>query len=448
VAQFLRPGRDSTPGQRRDSIPGRLPEENFKPHGGETAMFTPARIFGGAAAVGALLLLVSTALAAPKYDSGASDTEIKIGNTMPYSGPVSAYSAIGRAFAAYFDMVNDQGGINGRKIKFISYDDGYSPPKTVEQVRRLVEQDRVLLLFGNLGTPTNLAILEYVNQQRIPHLFVMSGSSKLDDPEGHPWTIPNTYASFRSMGAGFAGYVLRHHPGAKIGILSQNDDFGRDHVLGFKETLGKANLGWIVSEQTYEVSDPTVDSQVVALKASGATVFLNASSTKAAAQSIRKMAEIGWKPVHFLSGASATIDAVFKPAGLENSIGIISGLDVDKDIGDPQWADDPGVRDYRAWLARYNPRANPDDWMNVWGYNNAQALVHVLKQAGDDLTRANIMKVATSLQGVQLTMQLPGVTLNTSPADHSPVEEGYLTRFDGAREVQVELWRPAPVAAR
>jgi branched-chain amino acid transport system substrate-binding protein len=392
--------------------------------------------------------VASSSAAAAKYDPGASDTEIKIGNTMPYSGPLSAYSTIGRAISAYFDMINEQGGIHGRKIKFLSYDDGYSPPKTVEQVRRLVEQDEVLLLFYTLGTPTNAAIFEYVNQKGIPHLFIGSPASKFNDPQGHPWTVAPLGADFRTQARSFAAYVLRHAPGGTIGILSQNDDYGRDYAAGFKLGLGASNLSMIVSEQTYESTDPTIDSQIVALKASGATVFFNASNAKAAAQAIRKMAEIGWKPLHFLAGSAASIETTFKPAGLENSAGIISGLTADKDPDDPEWANDGDVRAYVAWMARYNPQGNPHEIMNIWGYNGAQAMVHVLERAGDDLTRANIMKVATSIQGLHLPMQLPGITLNTSPTDHAPVKEGYLIRFDGTRFARLELVRQTPVAAR
>jgi len=396
--------------------------------------------------LGALQPSLAPAQAIPKYDPGASDREITIGNTAPYSGPASALGTLGYAMAAYFEMVNAQGGVNGRKIRFISYDDAYSPPRTVEQVRRLVEHDKVLLLCGTFGTPTNSAIYDYVNRNGIPHLFPVAGASKFNDPAGHPWTVAFTYPSSWAVGWAFADYVSRHHPGVPIGILSQNDDYGRDTVRGFKDRLGPAGQGWIALEQTYEVTDPALDSQVVALKASGATVLVSALIPRSAVQVIRKMAETGWTPVHLTHGPSVSIEGVLKPAGAKAATGLIFGLWPDKDPEDARWADDPGVRGYREWMARYYPRGKLEDSFNVWAYNQAEAVVHVLRRAGDDLTRANILRVATGLRGVQLSMQITGITLNTGPADHAPVEEGYLARFDGTKVERIELIKVPPRA--
>ena len=411
-------------------------------------MFAKMKTWMGVTVLCGSLALASSAVAAPKYDPGASDTEIKIGNTMPYSGPGSTYATMGHAFSAYFQMINDRGGINGRKIKFLSYDDGYSPPKTVEQVRRLVEQDEVLLVFFTLGTPTSSAVFEYLNQKQIPHLFVGSGASKFNDPKGHPWSLGPVGANYLSQGQSFGRYALRQHAQANVGILYQNDDYGRDFVKGFKDGLGPEGRRMIVAEQTYESTDTTIDSQVVALKSSGATVFFDASIAKFAAQAIRKMDEIGWKPLHLLAGPAASIETTFKPAGIDRSIGIMSGLDSDKDPADSSWADDPGVREYRDWISKYYPDGNPNEIFNIWAYNNAVALAYVLERSGDDLTRANLMRVATNLKGIQLPMKLPGITLETSPTDHAPVEDGYITRFDGARMVRVELFTNSPMVSR
>ncbi len=380
-----------------------------------------------------MALTAGPAAGAGKYDPGASDTEIKIGNTDPYSGPASGYGTIGRAIAAYFRMVNEQGGINGRKVNFISYDDGYSPPKTVEQVRRLVEQDQVLLLFQTLGTPTNTAIWKYVNQKKIPHLFVATGATKWGDPSGHPWTMgwqPNYQTESRI----YATYLLKNIPNAKVGILYQNDDYGKDYLKGFRDGLGDAAKKLIVSEQSYEVTDPTIDSQIVNLKNSGANVFFNVTTPKFAAQAIKKAADIGWKPVHFLNNVSSSVGAVLKPAGLENSKGVITGLYF-MDPTDPQWQGDPGMKEWRAFMKKYYPEGNTTDAFNVYAYAVSQTLVHVLKQCGDDLTRANIMWQAANIKNLELPVLLPGIKINTSPTDFYPIEQIQLARFDGERWV-------------
>ncbi len=380
-----------------------------------------------------LTLVIGSVYGAGKYGPGASDTEIKIGNTNPYSGPASAYGTIGRAIEAYFKKINDEGGINGRKIVFISYDDGYSPPKTVEQVRRLVEQDEVLFLFQTLGTPTNTAIWKYVNQKKIPHIFVATGATKWGDPEGHPWTM-GWQPNYQTEGKIYAAYILKHLPNAKIGILYQNDDYGKDYVKGLKDGLGDKAKTMIVSEQTYEVTDPTVESQIVNLKSSGADVFFNVTTPKFAAQAIKKVADIGWKPTHFLNNVSVSVEAVLKPAGFEASKGIISAFYL-KDPDDPQWKDDPGRLEWLKWMQKYYPEGNVHDSFNVYAYSVAQTLVHVLKQAGDDLTRENIMRQAANIKDLELPMLLPGIKINTSPTDFYPIEQLQLAKFDGERWV-------------
>jgi branched-chain amino acid transport system substrate-binding protein len=353
-----------------------------------------------------------SAYSAGKYDPGASDTEIKIGNTNPYSGSASAYGTIGRSIAAYFRKINEEGGVNGRKITFISYDDGYSPPKTVEQVRRLVEQDQVLFLFQTLGTPTNTAIWKYLNQKKIPQLFVATGATKWGDPEGHPWTM-GWQPNYQTEAKIYARYILENLPNARIGILYQNDDYGKDYVKGFKEGLGDKAGEMIVSEQTYEVTEPTIDSQIVNLKNSGADVLFNVTTPKFAAQAIRKVADIGWKPVHFLNNVSNSVGSVLQPAGLEASKDIISSFYL-KDPDDPQWKDDPDRKEWLTWMERYYPEGNVHDQFNVYGYTVAQTLIYVLKQAGDDLTRENIMRQAANIKDLELPMLLPGIKINTS----------------------------------
>jgi len=384
-------------------------------------------LFGTGAAI-ALGLALPSALAQKKYDPGASDTEIKVGNTMPYSGPASAYGTIGKAEAAYFRKINDEGGINGRKINFISLDDGYSPPRTVEMVRRLVEQDEVLLVFQTLGTPSNTAIHKYMNAKKVPQLFVATGATKWNDPQNYPWTMgwqPNYQTETRI----YAKHILATRPNAKIGVLYQNDDYGKDYLKGLKDGLGdKAKM--IVAEVSYEVSDPTVDSQIVQLQASGADVFVNITTPKFAAQAIRKVYDIGWKPAQYLNNVSQSVGSVLTPAGLEKSVGIISS-NYGKDPTDPQWDNDPGMNEWRAFMKKYYPDGSLTDSFNVYGYSVARTLVQVLKQCGDNLTRENVMKQAANLKDFDTGMALPGIRINTSPSDFAPIQAVQLMRFDG-----------------
>jgi branched-chain amino acid transport system substrate-binding protein len=383
--------------------------------------------------------LLAAALAAPaaqaqkKYDPGASDTEIKVGNIMPYSGPASAYGTIGKAAAAYIKMVNDQGGVNGRKIDFISVDDGYSPPKTVEMARRLVEQDQVLLIWGPLGTPPNSAIQAYMNMKKVPQLHVYTGATKWNDPTHFPWTM-GWQPNYQSEGAIYAHHILQTKPNAKIAVLYQNDDYGKDYLKGFKDGLGaKANM--IVKETSYEVTDPTVDSQVAQLQASGADVFFNITTPKFAAQAIRKAYDIGWKPVQYLNSVSGSIGSVLTPAGLDKSVGLIS-VEYLKDPLDPAWKDDKGMNEWRAFMAKYYPDGKLTDSFNVSGYGAAQTLVQVLKQCGDNLTRENVMKQAANLKNFELNVLLPGIKINTSPTDFAPIESVQLAKFDGKEWVR------------
>ncbi len=377
----------------------------------------------------AIALAAAPAMAQKKYDPGASDSEIKIGHSIPYSGPASAYGTIGKAIDAYFRKINDEGGVNGRKIDFISVDDGYSPPKTVEVTRQLVEQEKVLLIFNTLGTATNTAIQKYMNAKKVPQLFVATGASKWGDPAHYPWTM-GWQPDYATEGAIYARYILEHKPDAKIAILYQNDDFGKDYVDGMKRGLGDKAKQMIVAEASYEVTDPTVESQMIQLKSSGADVFFNVTTPKFAAQAISKAADLGWKPLHFLVNTSVNIKTVLAPAGLENSVGIITA-EYRKDPADPQWADDAGVKEWKAWMAKYAPDANIADQNYVYGYSAAQVMVQVLKQCGDDLTRANVMKQAASLKDLQLPMLLPGVKINTSPTDYFPIETVRLSKFNG-----------------
>ena len=384
-------------------------------------------LFGTGAAI-ALGLALPSALAQKKYDPGASDTEIKVGNTMPYSGPASAYGTIGKAEAAYFRKINDEGGINGRKVNFISLDDGYSPPRTVEMVRRLVEQDEVLLVFQTLGTPSNTAIHKYMNAKKVPQLFVATGATKWNDPQNYPWTMgwqPNYQTETRI----YAKHILATRPNAKIGVLYQNDDYGKDYLKGLKDGLGdKAKM--IVAEVSYEVSDPTVDSQIVQLQASGADVFVNITTPKFAAQAIRKVYDIGWKPAQYLNNVSQSVGSVLTPAGLEKSVGIISS-NYGKDPTDPQWDNDPGMNEWRAFMKKYYPDGSLTDSFNVYGYSVARTLVQVLKQCGDNLTRENVIKQAANLKDFDTGMALPGIRINTSPSDFAPIQAVQLMRFDG-----------------
>ncbi|MFO1319363.1 MAG: ABC transporter substrate-binding protein [Burkholderiales bacterium] len=380
----------------------------------------------------AAVFLAVPVQAQKKYGPGASDTEIKLGQTMPYSGPASAYGAIGKAEVAYFKMVNDQGGINGRKVNLISLDDAYSPPKAVEQVRRLVEEEQVLALFQTLGTPSNTAIHKYVNAKRMPHLFLATGASKWGDPKNFPWTL-GFQPSYQIEAKIYAKYIVGNKPAAKIAVLYQNDDYGKDYLKGFKEGLG-AKVSMIVAEQSYEVTDPTVDSQMVTLKSSGADVMFTIATPKFAAQAIRKVADLGWKPLHFVNNVSSSVGAVLTPAGLDKSVGLITALYL-KDPTDPQWSKDPGMQRWRDFMAKYMPGADVSDFNHVYGYGAGQLMTAVLKSCGDDLTRENLMKQATSIKDATLDVTLPGIRYNTGPNDYFLVEQLQLARFDGKRWV-------------
>jgi branched-chain amino acid transport system substrate-binding protein len=364
---------------------------------------------------------------------GVTATEIKIGNTNPYSGPASAYGTIGKAIAAYLKKVNDEGGVNRRKINFVTLDDGYSPPKTVEMVRRLVEQDQVALVFQTLGTPTNSAIHKYLNQQKVPHLFVATGATKWGDPKNFPWTM-GWQPNYQAEGHIYAQYALKNVPEPKIGILYQNDDYGKDYVKGLKDGLGEAAKKVIVSEQTYEVTDPTIDSQIVNLKNSGANVFFNVTIPKFAVQAIKKAHDIGWKPLHLLNNVSSSYGTVLKPAGLEASKGIVTVFYL-KDPTDPQWKNDPAMKEWLAFMQKYYPEGNVQDPFNVYGVLVSQTLVQVFKQCGNDLSRQNIMKQAANIKDLALPLLLPGIKINTGPNDYYPIEQEQLAKFDGERWV-------------
>jgi branched-chain amino acid transport system substrate-binding protein len=370
----------------------------------------------------------SAALAQKKYDPGADDKEIKVGAIHPYSGPASAYGTIGKAIGAYFDKVNAEGGINGRKIKFLAQDDGYNPAKTVEMARKLVEEDEVLLVFNPLGTPPNTAIQKYMNQKKVPQLFVATGATKWGDPKNFPWTM-GWQPNYQTEGRIYAEHILETKPNAKVGVLYQNDDYGKDYLKGLEDGLGDKAKTLIVSKVSYEVTDPTVDSQILTLKAAGADTFFNITTPKFAAQAIKKAAEIGWKPVHYLNNVSASVGSVLTPAGLENSVGLIT-TQYGKDPTDPQWANDKGMQDWRAWMQKYYPSGDVKDASNVYGYAVAMTLVQVLKQCGDNLTRENVMKQAASLE-MTLPTALPGINIKTGPDDFYPIEREQLARFDG-----------------
>jgi branched-chain amino acid transport system substrate-binding protein len=369
------------------------------------------------------------ALAQKRYDTGASDTEIKIGNIMPYSGPASSYGVIGKTEQAYFNKINAEGGINGRKINFISYDDAYSPPKTVEQARKLVESDEVLLIFNSLGTPPNSAIQKYMNMKKVPQLFVATGATKWNDPKEFPWTM-GWQPSYQSEARIYAKYILKQKPDAKIGILYQNDDYGKDYLKGFKDGLGPNGVKLIVAEESYETTEPTIDSQLVKLKASGADVFFNASIPKFAAQAIKKAAEVEWKPLQFLNSVSSSIGATIKPAGFDAAQNIITSAYL-KDPTDPQWKTDPGMKTFNAFLDKYYPEANRNDAFVVYGYTVAQTMVYVLKQCGDNLTRENVMKQAANIKNLSLDGLLPGITIKTSATDFAPIEQLRLQKLEG-----------------
>jgi branched-chain amino acid transport system substrate-binding protein len=376
------------------------------------------------------LLVPNGALAQKKYDTGVSDTEIKIGNIMPYSGPASAYGVIGKTEQAYFNKINAEGGINGRKIKFLSYDDGYTPPKAVEQARKLVEDDGVLLIFNSLGTPSNSAIQKYMNTRKVPQLFVATGASKWNDPKEFPWTM-GWQPSYQIEAQIYAKYLLKHKPDAKIGVLYQNDDFGKDYLKGLRDGLGpKASM--ITAEESYETTEPTIDSHVVKLKSAGVDVFISVTTPKFAAQAIKKLAEIDWHPLQIVSNVSASVGGVMKPAGYENSQGILSA-NYAKDGADPQWDNDPGMKKFYAFLNKYFPEADRLNNSVVYGYGAAQTLVKVLQMCGDDLTRGNVMKQAASLKDFEPDTLLPGIKINTSPTDYAPIKQLQMMRFKGEK---------------
>src|SRR3984893_7440221 len=387
------------------------------------------RLGAFSAAVAILAATSSGALAQKKYDIGATDTEIKIGNIMPYSGPASAYGVIGKTEEAYFRKINAEGGINGRKINFVSYDDGYSPPKTVEQARKLVESDEVLLIFNSLGTPPNTAIQKYMNSKKVPQLFVATGATKWNDPKEFPWTM-GWQPNYQSESRIYAKYILKEMPNAKIAILYQNDDYGKDYVKGLKDGLGAKAASMIVAEESYETTQPTIDSSIVKLKSTNADVFFNVTTPKFAAQAIKKISEIDWKPLHFLNNVSVSIGSVMKPAGFENLQNIISSAYL-KDTSDPQWKDDAGMKAFDEFLAKHFPEGNRIDANVMYGYTVAQGLVHVLKNCGDNLTRENIMKQAASIQNLELGGLLPGIKVNTSATDFAPISQLQLTKFKG-----------------
>ena len=366
------------------------------------------------------------ALAQKKYDTGATDTEIKIGNIMPYSGPASAYGVIGKTEAAYFKMINAEGGINGRKINFISYDDGYSPPKAVEQAHKLVESDEVLLVFNSLGTPSNSAIQKYLNSKKVPQLFVATGATKWNDPKNFPWTM-GWQPSYQSEARIYAKYLIKEKPDAKIAILFQNDDFGKDYLKGLKDGLG-AKASMIVAEESYETTEPTIDSHIVKLKSTGADTLISITTPKFGAQAIKKLAEIEWKPLHIVSNVSASVGGVMKPAGFENGQGILSAAYA-KDGADPQWDNDPGMKKFFAFLDKYYPDGDKRDGSLVFGYGVAQTMAKVIEMCGDDLTRENVMKQAASLKDFAPDTLLPGVKINTSPTDFAPIEQLQMMRF-------------------
>jgi len=369
------------------------------------------------------------AMAQKKYDTGANDKEIKIGNTNPYSGPASAYGQIGKAIAAYFKMVNDQGGVNGRKINFVSYDDSYSPPKTVEMARKLVEQDQVLFLFQTLGTPSNTAIHKYMNTMKVPQLNVATGATKWNDPKNFKWTM-GWQPNYQTEGRIYAKHIMATKPNAKVGILYQNDDYGKDYLKGMEDGFGAQASKYIVAKVSYEVSDPTVDSQVVQLQASGADTFFNVTTPKFAAQAIRKAYDIGWKPVHYLNNVSISVGSVLTPAGLDKSVGLITAAYL-KEPTDARWANDKGLEPFRNFMKTYLPDANIADNFNIYGYTVGATVVAALKQCGDDLTRENVMRQSASLKNLRLETLLPGITITTTPDDYAPIEAVQLQRFNG-----------------
>jgi branched-chain amino acid transport system substrate-binding protein len=379
---------------------------------------------------------ISTAVAdEKKYGPGASDTEIKLGQTMAYSGPASSLGVIGRTSVAFYKMINEQGGVNGRKIIFLSVDDGYSPPKTVEQTRRLIEQEQVLAIFGSLGTPTSASVQRYLNERKVPQLFLFSGVARFRDPQVYPWTMGGVLG-FAEASRAYARYILDSASERKFAVLYQNDDYGKDHLAAFKAALGDKAASIIVKEASYEAMDPTIDSQIIELRASGADALLTVALPKFTAQAIRKVHDIGWKPLHIIAYPAASIPATLQPAGLDNSVGVISAEFV-KLPGDPKWASDPEMLDYLAFMKKYAPDVNANDENAVFGYYHAASVVQLLRRCGDQLTRENVMYQATHLQTMQVPMLLPGITLNTSPTDYSPIKQMQLQRFDGTSWVPI-----------
>lgn len=382
-----------------------------------------------ALAAGAIALAATPALAQTVV--GVTDTEIKIGNINPYSGPASAYGTIGKTIGAYFNKINEEGGINGRKITYITYDDAYSPPKAVEQARKLVESDQVAVIFQPLGTPSNSAIHKYMNAKKVPQLFVATGATKWDDPENFPWTM-GWQPNYQTEGKIYARYILENHASGKIGILYQNDDYGKDLLHGLKEGLGDKAASMIVSEVPYEVSVPTVDPQIVQLKGSGADILVTIATPKFAAQTVRKVAELGWKPTHFLNNVAISVGGVLKPAGIENAVGILSTGYL-KDQTDPAAKDDPAFKEWEAFMDKYYPEGNKLDGSTVFGYGAAQTMVQVLKQAGNDLSRENIMKEAANLKDFELGVLVDGIKINTSETDFAPIEQLQMQKFNGQK---------------
>ena len=368
-----------------------------------------------------------------KYDHGVTDKEIKLGHTNPYSGPLSAYGVIGKAITAYWQMVNDAGGINGRKINFITYDDGFQPPKTVEMVRKLVEDDQVFAIFQLLGTPTNTVVQKYLNQKKVPQLFVATGASKWGMPKEFPWTM-GWQPDYATEAAIYAKHIMANHPNGKVAMLYQNDDSGKDYLNGFIAGFGDKKDKFLIKTASYEVTDPTVDSQIIQLKDSGADVFFNDAAPKAAAQAIRKVADLGWKPAHYLANVAASIASTLKPAGLDNSKDIITAAYL-KDVTDPQWAKAPDYLEWKAWMEKYNPQGNQTDASYTYAYSVSATMRHVLTQCGDTLTRENLMKQAASMKKLVVPLLLPGITINTSATDFYPIQAVQLSRFDG------ETWR-------
>ncbi|WP_338695123.1 ABC transporter substrate-binding protein [Bradyrhizobium sp. 26S5] len=394
-------------------------------------MLSTVRIAAISAAIVAVAATSTAAFAQKKYDTGASDTEIKVGNIMPYSGPASAYGVIGKTEEAYFKMINDQGGINGRKVSFVSYDDAYSPPKAVEQVRKLVESDEVLAVFNPLGTPSNTAIQKYLNSKKIPQLFVATGATKWNDPKNFPWTI-GWQPSYQSEAQIYAKWLLREKPDAKVAILYQNDDFGKDYLKGTKDGFGAKAASSIIMEESYEVSEPSIDGHIVKIKAANPDVLLIYTTPKFGAQTIKKTAELGWKPLQIITNVAISVGSVMQPAGFENAQGVLSAAYA-KDGSDPQWANDPGMKKWNAFLDKYMPGVDKTDNGVVYGYGAAQTLAKVLEMCGDDLTRANVMKQAASLKDFTPDTLLPGVKINTSATDFAPIAQLQMQRFKGQK---------------